>query len=172
MKRHIIFVAIFGLIASLAGAASADLGISDIGEKGLAVIQVADVVLNCNPGGNGTAVCSMPADNAAWSVSENAGRVQFNINYRFNNQRPVQAQTFTLGYTVDKKDGTKWVVVADKAVAVEKSVAAGAYAAGVCVVPAQKLDKSGGTFRITVRFTGCDVAAPPVTRVVTVDKVL
>ena len=169
MKNGIWIAAVMVL---LAGAAYADLGITDIGEKGLAVIHVADVTLKCAPGGNGGSTCMMPADGAGWSVSEGAGRVQFVIGFRFVNERPVQAQKFTLGYTVARKEGERWLIVADKPNAVEKTVAANSTAAGDCIIPPQKLGKTGGTFRITVRYEGCDVSAPPTTRMVTVDRVL
>jgi len=172
MKNRIWLIAVLAMTALFARAACANLGVSDIGEKGLAVIHVADVTLKCAPGGSGDSSCMMSADGAGWSVSEDAGRVQFVIGYRFINERPVQARKFTLGYTVARKEGERWLIVADKQTAVEKNVAANSTAAGDCVIPPQKLGKTGGTFRITVRYEGCDVSAPPQTRIVSVDRVL
>ena len=75
MKNRIWLIAVLAMTALFARAACANLGVSDIGEKGLAVIHVADVTLKCAPGGSGDSSCMMSADGAGWSVSEDAGRV-------------------------------------------------------------------------------------------------
>ena len=170
--RTLITVMAAMALVALASAVVADIGLCDIGEKGQAVIHVGDVTLRCTPGGNGDSTCSMPADGAGWSISEKAGKLQFIVHYHFINQRPVMTQRFVLGYTVWRQDGQTWTIVADKANAVAKTVAANSTINGDCSIPTQKLGKSGGTFKITLKYEGCDAKSAPQTRILTVDRVL
>ena len=174
MRRRIITAAVVALIAvlGLAAAAFGSIGVADTGERGQAVIRVADLSLQCTASGTADSRCSMPNDGAGWSVSENAGKVQFVINYRFVNQRPVQAQRFSVGYKVWRQDGSDWTLIADKANAVDKTVGANSNASGECQIPAQKMDKSGNTFKIMIRYDTTDVKTDYATRMLTVDRVL
>jgi hypothetical protein len=174
MKTRIMPAVIAAVIALLgiATIAFGDLGVSDGGERGTAVVHVADLTLQCTSGGTADTRCSMPADNAGWSVSESAGKVQFVINYKLVNQRPVLAQRFAIGYRVWRQDGNNWTLVADKANAVDKTVGANSNASGECAIPAQKMEKPGGTFKIAIRYDVSDVKTDYATRVLTVDRVL
>ncbi len=174
MKTRIMTAVVLAAIALLgiAVVAYGNLGVADSGERGTAIVHVADMTLICSSSGTADTRCSMPADNAGWSVSENAGKVQFVINYKFVNQRPVTAQRFTVGYRVWRQDGNDWTPVADKATAVDKTVGANSTASGDCVIPPQRMDKPGGTFKIAIRYDVSDVKTDYATRVLTVDRVL
>ena len=174
MKTRIMPAVVAAAIALLgiAAIAFADLGVSDSGERGTAVVHVADLTLQCTSSGTASTRCSMPVDNAGWSVSESAGKVQFVINYKLVNQRPVLAQRFAIGYKVWRRDGVNWTLMADKANAVDKTVGANSNARGVCAIPAQKLEKPGGTFKIAIRYDVSDLKTDWATRILTMDRVL
>lgn len=174
MKTRIMRAAVAAVIVLLGTAAVAygNLGVTDSGERGTAVIHVADLTLQCSASGTADARCSMPADNAGWSVSENASKAQFVINYKFVNQRPVLSQRFTVGYRVWRQDGSDWTLVADKANAVDKTVGANSNVSGDCVIPPQRMEKQGGTFKIAIRYDVSDVKTDYATRVLSVDRVL
>lgn len=174
MKTRImpaLFAAAIALLG-IAAVAFADLGVSDSGDRGQANVNVADLSLQCTAGGTAEANCSMPADGAGWSISENAAKVQFAIHYKLMNQRPVLTQRFTVGYKIWRQDGNNWTLVADKANAVDKTVGANSNASGDCTIPSQKLDKNGNTFKIMIRYDTSDVKTDYATRVLTVDRVL
>ncbi len=172
MKTRITTIIVISVALLCASVAFGALGVLNTGDRGTAVVQIADVTLQCTAGGTADSNCSMPNDNATWSISENSDKVQFVIHYKFTNQRPVLTQRFTVGYRVWKQDGSNWTLVADKAGAVDRTVSANSNIAGDCQIPAQKLDKSGGTFKVMIKYDTSDVKTDYATRVLTVDRVL